>query len=289
MEALIFQKGWNYSQDGPGNRLLYHFQGCNLKCPWCSNPEGISGRGTLLVDKKHLLPSVCPKNAIKNNGLARKVCVHCTEKTCLHSNRNLGIKLSSRSYPIQDLVAEVTAAKPLFHSGGGVTLTGGEPTLQFECVRQLLTELKNKDINTAIETNGTHPSLKELFPLLDTLIIDCKHCDDTIHKNVLGLSNSIILSNITRAASEHPRVWLRIPLIPDFNSSPEDMEKIVAFVTALKQENLCVELLPYHEYGKVKWEQCGMAYVERTGGLDSGIRDLFEEKLKQKGVRTIRT
>jgi pyruvate formate lyase activating enzyme len=291
MVALIFQKGWNFSQDGPGNRLLYHFQGCNFKCPWCSNPEGISPSGTLIFDKKNLLESACSNsvNAINNNDLNRTVCAACQDRACLTANRTLGIRLSAKSYPVSELVAEAFKAKLLFHNGGGVTLTGGEPTLQFESAKALLSGLKSAGINTAIETNGTNARLPELFPLIDTLIIDCKHIDDVMHTRILGLGNKTILANIESAARLHPHVWLRIPLIPGFNDQPADWEAFAGFLRTLKQDNCAVEILPYHEYCKVKWEQCGMPYTMQKKELPAGAFDAFTEILIRNKIHTIQT
>jgi pyruvate formate lyase activating enzyme len=124
MKARIFQRGWNFSQDGPGNRLVYHLQGCNLRCPWCCNPEGLSRTGTLL------------------------------------SGRSRAARPNCRAYSLEELVREAGSARALFHSGGGVTLSGGEPTLQFDFVRDFFRRLRRMKINTALETNGTHRRLR---------------------------------------------------------------------------------------------------------------------------------
>ena len=139
MELRIFQKGFNYSQDGPGNRLVYHLQGCNLHCPWCANPEGLPLRGGV-------------------------------------------------DYTIAALVDEVISSKMMFFDGGGVTLTGGEVTVQPEEVREFLSELHRLGIHTCIETNGGSDCLEALFPLVDYLIMDIKHYDSDIHKAVIGKS-----------------------------------------------------------------------------------------------------
>lgn len=161
MELHVFQKGFNFSQDGPGNRLVYHLCGCSLQCPWCSNPEGLSKSGGTV-------------------------------------------------YTVDQLVQEAISAKPMFFSGGGVTLTGGEVTEQFSAARQLLLQLQENGIHTCIETNGTHPRLPELSQLTDHLIMDIKHYDDAVHRSVIGVSNRTILKNI-HTLSQSRQVNLRIP------------------------------------------------------------------------------
>ena len=160
MELRIFQKGFNYSQDGPGNRLVYHLQGCNLRCPWCANPEGLSVEG-------------------------------------------------GERYPVEALVQEVLRSRAMFFDGGGVTLTGGEVTLQFDALKELLTRLHAEGVSACIETNGCSPRLPELFGLLDTLIMDVKHYDPEIHRAVTGASCAQTFQNIRAALEAGQKLALR--------------------------------------------------------------------------------
>lgn len=256
----IFSKGWNFSQDGPGNRLLYHFQGCNLTCPWCSNPEGMPLEGTLIFRKEKLIDSVCAKGAIKDRTPDRSVCNTCEDRPCLERHRNGGIEWSARRYTIDEILIEIDEARGLFHSGGGVTLTGGEPTLQFHSLKELLRRIKEKQIHTAIETNGTNPRLSELLPLIDTVIIDIKHPDTHVHRFVLGLGNETVIRNIKEIAVAGKEMWVRIPLIPGFNDGEENIRGFISLFKEIPPGGYSLELLPYHEYGKVKWEQIGKPY-----------------------------
>lgn len=260
MNIRIFQKGFNYSQDGTGNRLVYHLQGCNMRCPWCANPEGISSKGTLIANDALLVDSVCPYGAIRNKQIDRDKCAECSSKECISVNKNLGIRFSCEEYDIDSVIDEAMQCSPLFFNGGGVTLTGGEPTTQFEAVKEFLGKLKNKGIHTAIETNATHPMLEMLFPLIDMLIMDFKHYDRTIHTKITGVDNVIIKENTGKALSFHKRVLIRIPVIKEFNDSENDIMNFVAFFKQYETQNAVFEFLPYHEYGKAKWLQCGMHY-----------------------------
>jgi pyruvate formate lyase activating enzyme len=285
----IFGKGWNFSQDGPGNRLLFHFQGCNLFCPWCSNPEGIAEQGTMLVNSEKLLDAVCRNGAVYNKTLNRKICAACTDRPCLHKHRNEGISWSAKEYSVEALAEEVETAKGLFHSGGGVTITGGEPTLQFGPLQHLLSRIKAMRVNTAIETNGTSSRLPELFERVDTLIIDFKHYDSEIHKKRLGLGNEKVIGNIRKAAESGTELWIRIPLIPDFNDSEEAMRQFINVITDFKPDNLSVELLPYHEYGKIKWKQAGMEYVMPNKQIAAETVKQYRELLDNHHINTINT
>lgn len=261
MEYLkVFSKGWNFSQDGPGNRLIYHLQGCNFTCPWCSNPEGIPIKGALLVKPEKLQDSFCPHGAIKNNAIDRSVCNTCVGKECIRKNRNEAIRFSIKEYTIEDIITEVENSRGLFHSGGGVTITGGEPTLQFRMLKKLLQELKRINVHTVIETNGTHPKLPELFEYVDILIMDIKHFDTKMHKNVLSVGNEQTIENFIKAAQTDKNIWMRTPLIPDFNNNEETITRLAEIIKSVYRKGITVELLPYHDYGKVKWEQMGLTY-----------------------------
>ena len=213
MEIRVFQKGFNYSQDGPGNRLVYHLQGCNLRCPWCSNPEGLSFSGGKALD-------------------------------------------------LRDAVRQICSCRMMFFDGGGVTFTGGEVTMQFDALKELLTMLKRENIHTCIETNGCHVRLPELFPLVDHLIMDCKHHDPNIHQAVTGASCMLTHQNLRLAIEAGKQPAVRIPLIGGFNASAEDALQFAALFRALGLPgNGTLELLPYHEYGKDKYGSLGMEYT----------------------------
>ena len=249
----IFQKGFNYSQDGHGNRLVFHLQGCNMKCPWCSNPEGMSLKGTYMIEK----------------GRSR---------------------LSCKEYTIEEIVKESVRSKPMFFDGGGVTLTGGEISMQFEAVKELLKNLKEEQIHTAIETNGSHPRMEELIPYVDQWIMDVKHYDEEKHKAWVGITLENILKTLKSVSEMHEDMLVRVPLIPGFNDSEEDAEGFAkCFTQNANKEKLKIEFLSYHEYGKQKWEQCGMEYKMPNIRLASGTVKKFEEIMQRNGIVCVRT
>lgn len=217
MKIKIFQKGFNYSQDGPGNRLVYHLRGCNMRCPWCANPEGLSAVGD-------------------------------------------GIDTD-------ELVDEVLRSRILFFEDGGVTFTGGEPTLQFEALKTVLQTLHGQGINTCIETNASHPRLPELFGLIDHLIMDLKQADPKRHLACTGVELECVAKNIRKACAEHPDVLIHMPLVNGYNASEEDVRAMAEFLSAIPKRNVRTELLWYHEYGKSKWAQLNMPYTVENGYL----------------------
>ena len=242
MTIRVFQKGFNYSQDGPGNRLVYHLQGCNLHCPWCSNPEGL-----------------CHSGGTECN--------------------------------VDELVTEAKRSSMLFFDGGGVTLTGGEVTMQFDAVKELLSRLHDMGIHTCIETNGIAKRLSELFPMLDLLIMDIKHYDPKVHCAFTGLQNVLTIRNIEVALYAKQALALRIPLIGGFNASEEDARGFAEMFRELGiRDNATIELLPYHEYGKDKYKSLGMEYTmtDRAWITPEQLRT-FSEIIEAEGFRLIHT
>ena len=277
--AKLFQIGWNYSQDGPGNRLVLHFQGCNFNCPWCSNPEGRSPRGELFVRPELLSPEVCPHNAVTEDGLNRETCGTCAGKECLDINRNQGIRLTARDYAVEELVNMAMESRPMFFDGGGVTVTGGEAALQFRTLETLLGELKGRGIHTALETNGSHRDLTGLLPMLDLLIFDLKHWDFSIAEPVLGNGGRHVVDNLRAVCEADRDILVRVTVIPGFNDSNEDMAQFARLFSSLpRRGGIRFELLYYHDYGKSKWDAIGQEY----GGPERKISD--SEKRKHKDI-----
>lgn len=239
----IMKKGFNYSQDGPGNRLVYHLQGCNLTCPWCANPEGMDLRG-----------------------------------------RSPGYQ----EMTVEEMVREAVGSRTLFFEQGGITVTGGEPTLQFEEVKHLLQEMQKEQIHTAMETNGTHPALAELLPYLNLLIVDLKHVDSEKHRQATGQGNRQILNNLAALASAAEELWIRTPLIGGFNGE-EYIPRFVEFYRSIPMEHVKLELLLYHEYGKDKWAMCGKEYTVRNGFVKEEVREAYEKAYRSCGFCVIRT
>lgn len=289
MQLNIFRKGFNYSQDGPGNRLVYHLQGCNMRCAWCSNPEGMARKGALLVDEDGLRDSVCPHGAIAGKAIDRDRCHSCSTRECLSVNRNQSIRWSSASCDVETVIDEAKRSAPLYFDGGGVTLSGGEVTVQFAAAKRLLQRLKEEGIHTTIETNGAHRRLGELFPLVDFLIIDFKHHDDARLREATGVGIAQIKRNVAKALAEHRKLLIRIPLIGGFNDSAADAECFAAFFRQLDTTHAHFEFIAYHEYGKDKWARCGLPYVMANAFIEKGTVARFQTVFDANGLNVIHT
>lgn len=290
MRLKIFQRGFNYSQDGSGNRLVYHLQGCNMRCPWCANPEGMPLKGVLMTDPEWLVDALCPRGAVKDGKLDRARCADCGDMPCVKVGRSKGIRFSCEEYEIEELISEIERSRLFFYDGGGITLTGGEIGMQFDASKELLCRAKALDIHTCIETNGSSPRLEELFPLVDELIMDCKQCDPEKHRHWTGVSLDMTQRNIRRACASHPMVHVRVPLIGGVNDSPEDEARFIAFFREIAGDNVSFEILRYHEFGRDKWRQCGWDYaMNERAKIEPERVAVMRDHMIEAGLRYRRT
>ena len=231
----IFNKGFNFRQDGPGNRLVYHMQGCNMRCIWCSNPEGMEADG-------------------------------------------------GREYSIAEIAAECIRSRPMFFSGGGVTFTGGEATMQHGELLALLKRLRAEGVHTAIETNGTSRNLSEFLPYIDYLIMDFKHYDSDMLKKYTGVGNEQIRKNFELVCADGRQMHIRIPLINGINT--DNPEGFADYFSGHCTDNVVFEFLPYHEYGRDKWTS---EYKVRDGFVTGETVAEFTRIFKEHGLKVITT
>lgn len=286
MKIKVFQKGFNFSQDGPGNRLVYHLQGCNMACMWCSNPEGINEKGSIMMSLD-TIDEACPKGAIVDGVFDSKLCKGC-DRPCLE-NKDTSLSLSYKEYEFDDLIDEAISCKPMFFSSGGVTFTGGEPTLNLPLLTRLLKELKAQEINTTIETNATHPDLMSIIDYVDYLIMDLKHYNKEKHRIATKVSSALIKRNIEQISQIKPFL-LRIPLIGGFNDDLTDAQGFIDHLENVNKENIKVEFLQFHEYGKHKWAQCGLTYAMTGNEYVSNERvKEFSQAFENAGFKVVNT
>lgn len=241
----IFQKGFNYSQDGPGNRLVYHLCGCNMFCPWCSNPEGLKRNST------------------------------------------------SQKYTIDELFNEITSSKMMFFENGGVTFTGGEVSLQAKPVYELFKKLKAEGISTCIETNASLKETELLIDITDYMIADFKSPNKELLKAVTGADIEIIKDNLLKRALSNKYLLIRIPLINKFNTGPENACLFSEYFKELTEksgnENIFIEILTYHEFGKEKYKTENLEYNFKDGFVTNEQVELLKKELLKNNLKIIKT
>lgn len=288
-------------QDGPGIRTTIFMKGCPLRCPWCHSPESqqfypqiswmsIRCRGLDACGK--CLPA-CSKGAITPGPTAidpatqteirhieinRAVCDNCGDCTAVCFQKAL--YLCGTDYTVDELANRVCKDKPFYdNSGGGVTISGGEPLYQLEFVLQLLKDLKKRGIHTALDTTGYAPgdSISAVLPYTDLFLFDLKMMDSERHQKATGVPNAPILENARKIASAGGKMQIRIPVIPKFNDSDENIRQTAVFCKSLDQAVSLVQLLPYHNLGVMKHRRIGERLVlEAQPPSDEKIAQIME-------------
>ena len=287
-KGLVFNIQRFSVQDGPGIRTTVFVKGCPLSCEWCSNPESQElYQEVICLDRNCIgcgrCVEACPQDAItlgeSGRLIDREKCDRCL--ICAEVCPSGAIEIAGRYMDVDEAMEEV-AKDELFYrnSGGGVTVSGGEPLLQWQFVRALLKECKSKNFHTALDTSGYSPwnDMEEVLKYVDLVLYDVKLMDPAKHKEATGVDNEIILSNVAKVAQKK-RTWLRYPVIPGFNDSESCAREIAAFASNIPIEK--ASLLPYHAFGAEKYERLGRIYsIEGvsppTDEQLQGIASIFE-------------
>lgn len=207
--------------DGPGIRTTVFFKGCPLRCRWCHNPESQS----------------------------------CEQETMFEN------EMCGKQMTVQEVLGEVLKDKIFYeNSGGGLTLSGGEPLMQFDFAYELLKEAKKENVHTCIETCGFCQKVKilKIAEVTDIFLFDWKISDNKLHKEYIGTDNDVILENLKEIDSLNSKIILRCPIIPKVNDTEDHFNGIAKVANSLKNI-LAIEIEPYHSLGSNKYKKLGLS------------------------------
>ena len=247
MTGMIFDIQRFSLHDGPGIRTTVFMKGCPLRCRWCHNPEGLSVKPQL-----QFLEELCIG------------CGRCGNREALADAENCpagALRICGRNVDEDQVIEEILKDRMFYGDNGGVTFSGGECLMQADFVAAVLTRAKALGLHTAVDTSGCVPwsAIEKTLPCCDLYLYDIKCMDGDCHKHYTGVDNTLILENLKRLSRCGKEIWIRIPVIPDFNNRETEMTAIADFVSALPSVTQ-VTLMPYHTLGASKYPTLGLIY-----------------------------
>lgn len=282
--------------DGPGIRTTVFLKGCPLKCLWCHNPESISPSPEIGYFSNRCIhcgacSEVCPTNAQSmENGLHvynRELCMNCYK--CVDACSFDSLRIYGHEMSVQEVLEEVEKDKNYYiESGGGITVSGGEPLFQPQFTMEILKGAKVCGIHTCIETSGfaSISVLKKVLPFTDYFLFDYKASEDR-HQSLTGVKYGTILQNLEYLMSKDVSIELRCPLIPGINDSPKYLLGI-AELTSKFGKSLPIRIMPYHNTGNGKLERFG--YIKQMKDIENLSEKQVQKwlyELKNLGVNVL--
>jgi pyruvate formate lyase activating enzyme len=291
MEGVLFNIQRYSLHDGPGIRTIPFFKGCPLSCKWCSNPESQRPQPELIFKKSDCIRcgkciEVCKQQALSVSNaffIDRERCIQCGE--CTQVCPTQALEMKGKRMTVADVMRELQKEENLYRrSGGGITLSGGEPLAQPAFARELLKACKEKGWHTAMETTGftTPEVIADVFPYVDLALTDIKAINPAIHLANTGIDNSQILENLLRI-SFLTKTIVRIPVIPGVNDNPDEIHNIAEFARLMSNVDT-LHLLPYHSFGENKYGLLGRIYpMGEVESIAESKMELLKKEVESSG------
>jgi pyruvate formate lyase activating enzyme len=288
VEGIVFNIQRFSVHDGPGIRTTVFLKGCSLHCFWCHNPEGIRSKPEIQFYPERCIGCSACIEACEYGAQVIEDDVHIYVRdncemcgACVDNCFSGALEQTGTSLSVEDVMKEVLADRSFYeNSGGGISLSGGEPLFQKAFTKALLERSKEEGLHTAIETCGNYrwADLEELLPFIDLVMMDLKLMDPDAHREATGVSNERILVIAENLMSTDKPVWFRTPVIPTVNDTPEAIGEIAAFVRHLADIRQAqgdgdpapppiLDLLRFHKLAADKYRSLGLDY--KASDLDA--------------------
>ena len=299
MRGVVFDiQRWSL-HDGPGIRTNVFLKGCPLSCAWCSNPESQETNRELAFFKDKCIGCLrcvetCPYKAIKQTAEGRQIDYEICKEKCFMNENNAfactkecyakALKIMGSDMPLEEVMQEVMGDEAIYRqSGGGLTVTGGEPFAQPEFLRELLKAAKEKKLHTAVETSlfTKWEIIRGCLPYLDFMFMDFKLVDEKEHEKYTGVSNDLIKKNLQILSESNKRYIIRIPLIPGIIDTSSNLVLAKELLLTLKRKPEKVELLSYNMMAGAKYEVYNKTFRYKVVEPNKEAVKIFINSLKE--------
>ncbi|WP_238727269.1 glycyl-radical enzyme activating protein [Diplocloster modestus] len=271
--------------DGDGIRTVIFLKGCPLRCRWCSNPESQSSKPQLFYSQSRCIRCLSCVSASTNGEITASdqgPVIHWQKCGSEEAIKLAGVcpadalMIKGQKITVEEVMQVIRRDRMFYErSGGGVTLSGGEPLLQPEFAKHLLQACREEGIPTAVETTGYVPweNIARILPCTDLFLYDFKSPDSEIHRSWTGVDNKRILQNLKQLQTAGANIHVRTPVIPGMNDKPETLRKMAVILDQLGIT--ARSLLPFHQYGSGKYRSCGIPYSMED------VQQLSEERMME--------
>ena len=291
--------------DGPGFRTNVYLKGCTLRCAWCHNPETMAPFREIYWKRRLCVEcgrcfEACPRDAIEpppppgvirpqgssSQRILRDRCDRCMK--CVEACPSGALEIVGKSMTVEEILEEVERDRPFYDtSGGGMTLTGGEPTFHAGFAAGLLAAARARGLHCCLDTNGycDWEVLLGVSRSADIVLYDLKHTDPDAHRRGTGVDNRVILGNLARLSETGKEIWVRIPGIPGFNDFVDLHERASEFLAGLPRPIARVDLLPFHNWCQDKYGWLGRRWgLGQTESLSPVLLEMHAAIYRAKGL-----